>query len=71
MVVKLGHDVRDGTFAAGTEWKPAVSEMWHWSYNDGASDHNPAVVSNETWAAFLKVWEDINAGNIDVEALLQ
>jgi len=71
MVVKLGHDVRDGTFAGGTEWKPTVSEMWHWSYDNGASDHNPAVVSDEIWAEFLKVWDDINAGNIDVDALLQ
>jgi basic membrane protein A len=71
MVIKLGHDVRDGAFKGGTEWRPTVSEMWHWSYNDGASDHNPNVISEEIWTAFLKVWEDINSGKIDVDALIR
>jgi basic membrane protein A len=71
MVIKLGHDVRDGNFQGGTEWRPTVSEMWHWSYNGGESDHNPDVISDEVWTQFQQVWNDLNEGKIDVDALLQ
>ena len=67
MVVKLGHDVRDGTFAGGEEWQPAVDEMWHWSYDGGASDHNSKLVSDETWAKFQQIWKDLAAGKITYE----
>jgi basic membrane protein A len=66
MVQKLGHDVRDGAFAAGTEWQPSVDQMWHWSFNDGESDHNPAVIPDELWQNYLAIWNDLAAGNIDV-----
>ncbi len=69
MVLKLAHDVRDGTFASGTEWKASVKEMWHWQAGD--ADHNFKVISDDVWAAFTKVWDDIDAGNIDVRAALK
>jgi basic membrane protein A len=71
MVQKLGHDVRDGTFAAGVEWQPTVNEMWHWSYNNGQSDHNPDVIADVVWQEYGQVWDDLAAGNIDVDAALQ
>jgi basic membrane protein A len=66
MVVKLGADVRDGTFAGGTEWKPTVDQMWHWTYG-GTSDHNADLVPDETWAKFQQVWDDLVAGKIVYE----
>jgi basic membrane protein A len=71
MVQKLGHDVRDGTFAAGTEWKPTVEEMWHWSYDGGQTDHNPEVIPDTVWQEYGQIWDDLAAGNIDVDAVLQ
>jgi basic membrane protein A len=65
MVQKLGHDVRDGTFAAGTEWRPSVAEMWHWSWNEGEGDHNPQIIPDETWQQYQTIWNDLAAGNID------
>ena len=71
MVQKLGHDVRDGAFAAGTEWQPTVEEMWHWSYDGGQSDHNPDVISDAVWQEYGQTWDDLAAGKIDVDAALQ
>jgi basic membrane protein A and related proteins len=62
MVIKLAHDVRDGKFSGGTEWKPSVKEMWHWQAGD--SDHNPQIIPDETWQNFMKIWEDLAAGKI-------
>jgi basic membrane protein A len=64
MVVKVGHDARDGKFAGGTEWKPSVDQMWHWTYNGGKSDHNPAVIPDDVWSQYLKIWKDLSAGKI-------
>ncbi len=69
MVVKLGHDVRDGKFVGGTEWKPSVAEMWHWQA--GEAEYNDKVISAELWQAFLQVWDDLAEGKIDVGAALQ
>ena len=62
MVIKLAHDVRDGKFSGGTEWKPSVKEMWHWQA--GSSDHNSQIIPDETWQNFMKIWEDLAAGKI-------
>lgn len=67
MVVKLGHDVRDGKFAAGTEWQPKVNEMWHWTFDGGKSEFNSALLTADQWAQFMKVWNDLVAGNIKYE----
>lgn len=71
MVITLAHNVRDGKFQGGTEWKPTVSEMWHWSYDGGKSDHNPKIIPDDVWAKFQQIWNDINAGKIDVSAALK
>ena len=70
MVVTLGHNVRDGALKGGTEWQPAVSEMWHWSYDGGKSDHNPEVVPDDVWKQFQEIWNDLETGKIDVNAVL-
>jgi basic membrane protein A and related proteins len=62
MVIKLAHDVRDGKFAGGTEWKPSVNEMWHWQA--GASDHNSKIIPDATWQSFMKIWDDLAAHKI-------
>lgn len=66
MIVKLGNDVKAGTFAAGSEWQPKVNEMWHWSYNN-ANGYNDKLITAEQWAQFEKVWNDLVAGNIKYE----
>lgn len=67
MVVKLGHDVRDGAFAAGTEWQPTVDEMWHWTYDAGKSAYNDKVITAEQWTQFEAIWNDLVAGKITYE----
>lgn len=69
MVRKLAHDVRDGKFASGTEWKPSVKQMWHWQA--GIADHNSKVIPDDVWAKFMKVWDEVDAGKIDVRAALK
>lgn len=68
MVIQLGHDVRDGKFAGGTEWKPSVKEMWHWQ--SGEKDHNSSVVTDDTWTKFTQIWNDIDSHKIDVNSLI-
>lgn len=63
MVQTLGHDVRDGAFAAGTEWKPTVAEMWHWAAGD--SDHNSEIIPDDVWEQYLVIWNDLAAGKIE------
>ena len=63
MVQKLGHDVSEGSFAAGQEWRPTVSEMWHWSAGD--ADHNSDIIPDDVWESYLEIWNDLDAGNID------
>ncbi|MFO1349621.1 MAG: BMP family ABC transporter substrate-binding protein, partial [Gammaproteobacteria bacterium] len=67
MVVKLGHDIRDGKFAGGTEWQPKVNEMWHWSWNGGKGDHNPEIIPDDVWQQFMAIWNDLAAGKIKYE----
>ena len=70
MVVTQATAVADGTFKGGTEWKPSLKTMWLLKAgSDG--DHNPKVVSAETWAKFLTVWEGISNRTIDVAALVK
>ncbi|HMR66485.1 MAG TPA: sugar ABC transporter substrate-binding protein, partial [Anaerolineae bacterium] len=67
MVVKLGHDVRDGTFAAGTEWQPTVDQMWHWTWNGGENPYNPEIIPEDKWAEFTTIWDGLVAGEIEYE----
>lgn len=69
MVVTIGHEVRDGKFAGGTEWKPTVEEMWHWQA--AGNDHDPAVISKDVWTHFTQIWSDVNTHKIDVSTALK
>jgi basic membrane protein A len=69
MVEAVAQDVASHTFSGGTEWKPAVNQMW--LLKCGANgDHNPRLVSADQWNAFQKVWSDIASHKLDVEALV-
>ena len=74
MVVTLGHEVRDGEFAGGTEWQPSVSVMWHWAAgedeNGDARAYNPALIPDSLWEEFMTTWEAIDAGDINATELL-
>lgn len=68
MVITIGHNVQDGKYEGGTEWKPSVSEMWHWQ--SGEKDHDSSVISDEIWEQFLKIWKDVDSHTIDVNSML-
>ena len=69
MVKTVAHEVAARTFAGGTEWRPAVDQMW--LLKCGANgDHNPRLVSADQWATFRKVWTDIASGQIDVDRMI-
>lgn len=68
MVIKLANDVKDGNFSGGYEWQPTVQEMWHWQAGDQA--YNQDVISEGTWEDFQVVWDDLAAGEVDVDAAL-
>jgi basic membrane protein A len=69
MVVTLGHDVQNGTFAGGTEWDPSVKQMWKLQAVD--FDHNSSVIPDATWTKFLQIWSDLDTGKIKVSAAIQ
>ena len=68
MVITLANEVKDGSFVGGEEWQPTVDEMWYWAAGD--ADHNADIISDDVWAEFLKVWDDVAARKIDVKALV-
>jgi len=69
MVTTVAQEVASRSFAGGTEWRPAVNQMW--LLKCGANgDHNPRLASAEQWAAFQTIWTDIAARRIDVEAMI-
>jgi basic membrane protein A and related proteins len=65
MVVRMAAQVKDGKFAGGTEWKPAIQEIWEPLYG-GKEGRNPALLDDAKWAKFKQVWSDIGSGKIDV-----
>ncbi len=68
MVETVAHQVANGSFAGGREWKPTVS--WMWLLKAGAhGEYNPRLVSPAAWASFQKVWSDVSAGKVDLSAL--
>jgi basic membrane protein A and related proteins len=69
MVTTVAHAVAAGTFAGGTEWRPAVDQMWLLKCGTNG-DHNPRLVSAEQWATFENIWSDIASGQIDVDRMI-
>jgi basic membrane protein A len=69
MVIHVAKEVANHAFAGGTEWRPPVDQMW--LLKSGANgDHNPRLISAEQWIAFQKIWSDLAAHKIDVDALV-
>jgi basic membrane protein A len=66
MVTSIAGFVANGTFAGGTEWRPAVNQMWLLK-NAANGDHNPRLISPAQWEAFQAVWRDVAARKIDVD----
>ena len=69
MVIKLANDVKEGNFSGGYEWKPTVQEMWHWQA--GSETYNDDVISESMWEEFQQIWDDLAAGEIDVDAAFE
>jgi len=69
MVTTIAHSVAARTFVGGTEWRPAVNQMWLLKCGIHG-DHNPRLVSADQWAIFEKVWTDIASGRIDVDRMI-
>jgi basic membrane protein A and related proteins len=68
MVIHVAEEVGKRTFAGGTEWQPSVDQSW--LLKSGANgDHNPRLITAEQWSAFQKIWSDLAAHKIDVEAI--
>jgi len=70
MVVSAATSVADGKFAGGTEWKPTVTEMWLLNAGDNG-DHNPKLISPESWSAFQKIWVDLGTHKISAADLIK
>jgi basic membrane protein A len=69
MVIHVADEVAKRTFAGGTEWHPSVNQSW--LLKSGANgDHNPRLVTAGEWSAFQKIWSDLAAHKIDVEAIV-
>ena len=69
MVIGVSGEVAAGTFAGGTEWRPPVNEVWLPKCGKNG-DYNPRLVTAEQWNTFQKVWVDIAARKIDVDAIV-
>jgi basic membrane protein A and related proteins len=69
MVMTVSRAVANQTFVGGTEWRPAVNEMWLLKCGTNG-DHNPRLVSADQWAAFKQVWTGIASGQIDVDRMV-
>lgn len=69
MVISIAEFVADGTFAGGTEWRPSVDRMW--LQRCGANGaYNPRLVTADQWNQFRKVWADVAARKVDIDAIL-
>jgi basic membrane protein A and related proteins len=68
MVVTIAMKVAEDKFTGGSEWDPAVDEMW--LLKAGANgDHNPRLVTADQWSRFRKIWGDLAARTINVDAI--
>jgi basic membrane protein A and related proteins len=69
LVVTIALEVADHRFVGGSEWNPSVDQMW--LLKSGSSgDHNPRLVTVEQWKQFQKIWGDLAARRINVDALV-
>jgi basic membrane protein A len=69
MVTTVSQQVATGSFVGGGEWRPPVNMMWLQKCGKNG-DYNPRLISADQWATFQKVWSDIAARKIDVDAMV-
>jgi basic membrane protein A len=69
MVTTVSQQVATGSFVGGGEWRPPVTMMWLQKCGKNG-DYNPRLISADEWTAFQKVWSDIAARKIDVDAMV-
>ena len=70
MVTTVAQQVAAGTFAGGAEWRPPVNQMWLQKCGEKRGLQSRALSQRTQWSAFQKVWSDIAARKIDVEAMV-
>jgi basic membrane protein A and related proteins len=68
IVETTAHTVKGSGFLGGQEWRPAPAKTWLQVYN--AAPYNAKLVSAAQWAAFQAIWQNVNTGKIDVQALI-
>ncbi len=68
MVEQVGDSVAAGAFKGGEEWRPKVTEMWSLKAGEHG-DHDSALISEEAWSAFQKIWSGLGSGEIEVSKL--
>ena len=69
MVISIAEFVANGAFAGGSEWRPPVDRTWLQKCGAGG-EYNPRLITADQWSQFRKVWADIAAGKVDLDAIL-
>jgi basic membrane protein A and related proteins len=69
MVVTIAMEVADHRFVGGSEWDAPLDQMWLLKAGSNG-DHNPRLVTTKQWSRFQKIWGDLAARRIDVDALV-
>ena len=68
VIEQVGHSVQDGSFKGGAEWQPTPAQIWLFKAGSNG-DHNPKLVSAESWSKFQSIWHEVDAGRINVASL--
>jgi basic membrane protein A len=69
LVTIVAHSASSGSYAGGAELTLPEDQMWLLKCG-GNGDHNPRLVTADQWTAFQKIWADLAAGRIDVNAAI-
>lgn len=69
MVGEVAKSVADGSFKGGQEWK--LTPVQGWTAVCGSAPYNPKLVTAAQWAEFQDIWSKLNAGTIDVKAVIK
>jgi basic membrane protein A and related proteins len=69
MVGELAKSVADGAFKGGQEWQ--LTPVQGWTPVCAGNPYNPKLVTAAQWAAFQDIWGKLNAGAIDVKAIVK
>lgn len=64
MIGELGMQLAHGTFKGGTEWTPALKDMWIPGYDKAR--FNSAIVSDKVRGQFESIYAQLTTGAIDL-----